>query len=437
MRVAMIGSGYVGLVAGACLARCGVLTCCVDRELRRIESLQRCQVPIYEPGLTELITESVQAAKLSFSTDLAAAVAQAEVVFIAVGTPSYSTQGDTDLSFVNDAARELAPHLSGYTVVAIKSTVPVGCGHRIKKLIQQINPAADFTVCANPEFLREGSAIHDFTRPYRIVLGLDNDQRAAALLTELYRRLTDRPIVITSLQSAELIKYAANAFLASKIAFINQISDLCESVGADVRDVACGIGLDDRIGHQFLQVGPGYGGSCFPKDITALAAMAGEYGRRLSLVEATHTANEQRKQSMVERVIQACDGAIAGLAIAVLGVTFKPDTDDIRESPAMTIIPALQQLGAQLQVFDPAGMRQAAQQLSGISWKSNAYQALKDVDAAVIVTDWDEFRRLDLTKVRELMRYPVVVDLRNLYDPAEMARNGLRYSCLGRPGVAS
>lgn len=436
MRVAMIGSGYVGLVSGACLAQCGVLTCCVDQDPRRIESLQRGQVPIYEPGLTELITAGVQAAKLSFSTDLAAAVAQADVVFIAVGTPSYHTQGGADLSFVHNAVRELAPQLSGYTTVAIKSTVPVGCGHRIKELIQQLNPTADFTVCANPEFLREGSAIYDFTKPYRIVLGLDDDQRAASVMTELYRRLTDRPIVITSLQSAELVKYAANAFLASKLAFINQISDLCEKVGADVHDVARGIGLDDRIGHQFLQVGPGYGGSCFPKDVTALIAIAKECGQRLSIVEATHTANEQRKQNMIERIIQACGGAIAGLTIAVLGVTFKPDTDDIRESPAMTIIPALQQLGAQLQVFDPAGMKQAAQQLSGISWKDNAYHALKDVDAAVIVTDWNEFRQLDLTKVRELMRYPVVVDLRNLYDPAEMARNGLRYSCLGRPGIA-
>jgi UDPglucose 6-dehydrogenase len=435
MRIAMIGVGYVGLVTGACFSEFGVETVCVDRDHERIAALRRGTIPIYEPGLEDLVVKNVKAGRLFFETDLTAAVKGAAAIFIAVGTPSRRGDGHADLSFVYGAAAEIARALpaGASTVVVTKSTVPVGTGREVERIIRQARPDADIDVVSNPEFLREGSAIEDFMRPNRVVIGTQSE-RARAVMRALYRPLflIETPMVMTSLETSELIKYAANAFLAVKITFINEIADLCEQVGADVHDVAKGIGLDNRIGKKFLHAGPGYGGSCFPKDTLALAKTAQDAGAPLRLVEATIDVNDRRKRSMAQRVISACGGSVTGLRIGVLGVTFKPNTDDMRDAPSLDIIPALQEAGAIIAAYDPAGMHEAAKLLPGVIWADGAYDALKGADAAVIVTEWNEFRMLDLRRAVELLRRPIMVDLRNVFNPREASLAGLAYLGIGR-----
>ncbi|MDR3517954.1 MAG: UDP-glucose/GDP-mannose dehydrogenase family protein [Azospirillaceae bacterium] len=434
MRIAMIGTGYVGLVSGACFSEFGVDTVCVDKDTSKIDRLNRGEIPIYEPGLDELVAKNVKAGRLSFSTDLATAVGGADAVFIAVGTPSRRGDGHADLSYVYAAAAEIAQNLRGYTVVVTKSTVPVGTGREVARIIRQTRPEAEFDIASNPEFLREGSAISDFLRPDRVVIGTDSD-RARAVMRALYRPLylIETPIVMTSPETAELIKYAANTFLATKITFINEIADLCERVGADVHDVARGIGLDGRIGRKFLHPGPGYGGSCFPKDTLALVRTAQLYDSPLRIVETVVEVNDTRKKSMARRIIQACGGDVTGKAVAVLGVTFKPNTDDMRDSASLDIIPVLQQAGASVRAFDPAGMAEAARLLPGVAWCDDAYGALAGADVVAILTEWNEFRALDLKRARSLMKQPIMVDLRNIYNPDEMEMAGFVYSSIGRP----
>ncbi|MFN7174820.1 MAG: UDP-glucose dehydrogenase family protein [Thermaurantiacus tibetensis] len=433
MRVAMIGAGYVGLVSGACFADFGHVVTLVDVDAGRIERLKMGEMPIYEPGLEDLVAANVRAGRLAFTTDLAEAMAGAEAVFIAVGTPSRRGDGHADLSFVHAAARDLAANLAGFTVVVTKSTVPVGTGDEVERIIREARPDADVAVASNPEFLREGAAIGDFKRPDRIVLGIE-DPRAEATLRELYRPLflNEAPILVTRRRTAELIKYAANAFLATKIAFINEMADLCEKVGANVQEVARGIGLDNRIGAKFLNAGPGYGGSCFPKDTRALIQTAEDHGVPLRIVEAAVKANDLRKRAMGRKVIQACGGDVRGLTLAILGLTFKPGTDDMREAPSIAIIQALQDAGARIVAHDPAGMEQARHVLADVTYAADPYAALDGADAMVLVTEWDQFRALDLARVRRLLRQPVVVDLRNIYRPEEMARHGFRYTGVGR-----
>ncbi|HZB90282.1 MAG TPA: UDP-glucose/GDP-mannose dehydrogenase family protein [Stellaceae bacterium] len=436
MRIAMIGTGYVGLVSGACFSEFGVNVTCVDKDAAKIERLGRGEIPIYEPGLDQVVESNRRAGRLAFTTDLAAAVAGADAVFIAVGTPSRRGDGHADLTYVFGAAEEIARALTGYAVVVTKSTVPVGTGRRVAEIIRRTRPDAQFDMVSNPEFLREGSAIQDFMRPDRVVIGAESD-RAREILRELYRPLylIETPLIFTAIETAELIKYAANSFLATKISFINEIADLCETLGADVQDVAKGIGLDGRIGRKFLHAGPGYGGSCFPKDCLALVRTAQEAGAPVTLVETTVKVNETRKERMAARVIRACGGSVERKTIAVLGLTFKPNTDDMRDSPSLTLIPALRRAGAEIRAFDPEGMAEAKKLLDGITFCNGAYDAMEGADALVIVTEWNEFRALDLKRVRALLRSPTVIDLRNIYKPADMAEAGFYYFSIGRRSV--
>jgi UDPglucose 6-dehydrogenase len=430
----MIGTGYVGLVSGACFSEFGVDVVCVDKDEDKIEGLLQHRMPIYEPGLEALVADNVKGRRLSFTTDLASAVASADAVFIAVGTPSRRGDGHADLSYVYEAAREIALAMKGYTVVVTKSTVPVGTGREVERIIREARPDAEFDVVSNPEFLREGSAINDFMRPDRVVLGTDSE-RARAVMKQLYRvlYLIETPMVFTSLETSELIKYAANTFLAAKITFINEIADLCEAVGADVHDVARGIGLDGRIGKKFLHAGPGYGGSCFPKDTLALVRTARDKGAPLRIVETVVSINDERKRRMADKVISACGGSVEGKTIAVLGLTFKPNTDDMRDSPSVSIVPALVRAGATIQAFDPEGMDEARKLLTDVTFCDDAYGTLEGADALVIITEWNEFRALDLARVRAALKQPIIVDLRNIYVPSEMAAAGFEYTSIGRP----
>jgi UDPglucose 6-dehydrogenase len=433
----MIGVGYVGLVSGACFSEFGVDVVCVDKDADKIERLRRGEIPIYEPGLEAMVRDNKQAGRLSFTTDLQDTVAKADAVFIAVGTPSRRGDGHADLSYVFAAAEEIANALDGYTVVVNKSTVPVGTGREVEAIIHNIRKDVDFDVVSNPEFLREGSAINDFMRPYRVVIGVETD-RARSLIRQLYSPLylIETPILFTRRETAELIKYAANAFLATKITYINEIADLCEKVGADVHDVAKGMGLDGRIGRKFLHPGPGYGGSCFPKDTLALVRTAQEVDVSLGIIEHVVAANDARKKHMAERIITACGGTVENLTIAVLGLTFKPNTDDMRDSPSLEVIPALQVAGATVRAFDPEGMGEAKALLDDVVWCTDAYDAVKDAHALAIMTEWNEFRALDLDRVKSLLRKPVLVDLRNVYDPARMKAAGFEYFSIGRPDSA-
>jgi UDPglucose 6-dehydrogenase len=433
MRVAMIGTGYVGLVSGACFADFGHTVTCIDKDKAKIERLRAGVMPIYEPGLEALVERNVREGRLFFATDGAQAIRQAEAVFIAVGTPSRRGDGYADLTYVHAAAEEIAGLIDGFTVVVTKSTVPVGTGDEIEAILKRVNPDADVAVVSNPEFLREGSAIEDFKRPDRVVVGMADD-RARAVMIELYRplNLNGVPMVVTDRRTSELIKYAANAFLAMKVTYINEMADLCERVGADVQQVAKGIGLDNRIGPKFLHAGPGYGGSCFPKDTRALARTAQDAGSPLRLVETTTEINDARKRAMAGKVAQALGGDVAGKTIAVLGLTFKPNTDDMRDAPALDIVPALQALGAKVQAFDPEG-HEARQLLAGVDFKPGPYEAVEGADAVVILTEWDQFRALDLDRLKDLMGAPVIVDLRNVYRSEEVRARGFAYSSLGRP----
>jgi UDPglucose 6-dehydrogenase len=436
MKIAMIGAGYVGLVSGACFSEFGVTVTCVDKDGERIARLRGGEIPIFEPGLDDLVARNAQAGRLAFSSDLPAAVAGADAVFIAVGTPSRRGDGHADLTYVHAAAREIAQALTGYAVVVTKSTVPVGTGREVARIIHETNPQAAFDVVSNPEFLREGSAINDFMRPDRIVIGAEGD-RAQELMRQLYRPLylIETPILFTSLETAELVKYAANAFLATKITFINEIADVCEAVGADVHDVARGIGLDGRIGRKFLHPGPGFGGSCFPKDTQALARTAEQVGAPMRIVETVVAVNDARKRKMAQRIRVACGGSVAGKTVAVLGLTFKPNTDDMREAPSLVILPGLQHDGATVRVFDPEGMDEARKLMPDLVYCKDAYEAMTGADALVILTEWNEFRSLNLAQIRERLRQPIVVDMRNVYGPADMAAAGLIYHGIGRPKV--
>jgi UDPglucose 6-dehydrogenase len=433
MRVAMIGSGYVGLVSGACFADFGHDVVCVDKDPGKIDRLNRGVMPIYEPGLEALVAGNARAGRLTFTTDLITGIAGAEAIFIAVGTPSRRGDGHADLSYVYAAAREIAAAIKGYTVVITKSTVPVGTGDEVERIIREANPAAEFAVVSNPEFLREGAAIGDFKRPDRIVVGTE-DARARDVMTELYRPLflNQSPILFTGRRTAELIKYAANAFLATKITFINEVADLCEAVGADVQDVARGIGLDNRIGSKFLNAGPGYGGSCFPKDTLALVKTAQDAGAPVRIIETVAAVNDQRKRAMAKKVIALAGGDVRGKTVAVLGLTFKPNTDDMRDSPAIAVIQALQDAGAHIRAFDPEGAEQAQLVLTGVDYAANPYDCLTGADVAVLVTEWDVFRALDMDRVKSVMKTPAIADLRNVYRPEEMARRGIAYTSIGR-----
>jgi UDPglucose 6-dehydrogenase len=436
MRIAMVGTGYVGLVSGACFSEFGLEVVCVDKDAGKIARLKEGKVPIFEPGLDALIADNVKAGRLGFSTELAAAVNDADAVFIAVGTPSRRGDGFADLRYVYEAAGEIAAALKRHAVVITKSTVPVGTGREVRRIIRAARPDASFDVVSNPEFLREGSAINDFMRPDRVVIGAEAEE-TREVMRALYRPLylNETPILFTSLETAELIKYASNGFLAAKISFINELADLCEKVGADVQDVARGIGLDGRIGRKFLHPGPGYGGSCFPKDTLALVRLAQEAGAPLRLVETVVEVNARRKARMAEKVIESCGGSVAGKVIAVLGLTFKPNTDDMRESPSLEIVPALLSAGATLRVFDPEGMEEAKKLLEGVQWCAGAYETMAGADALAIITEWNEFRALDLARIKALLKEPVVIDFRNIYNPAEMAAAGFRYACIGRPAA--
>jgi UDPglucose 6-dehydrogenase len=430
----MIGTGYVGLVSGACFADFGHDVICVDKDASKIERLERGEIPIFEPGLEALVAENVRAGRLSFTTDLASAIPDADAVFIAVGTPSRRGDGFADLSFVFTAAEEIARSMRGYTVVVTKSTVPVGTGSEVEDIIRRERPDLDFSVVSNPEFLREGAAIEDFKHPDRVVVGAE-DERAQEVMRELYRPLfiNETPIVFTNRATSELIKYAANAFLATKITFINEMADLCEKVGANVQEVARGIGLDRRIGSKFLHAGPGYGGSCFPKDTLALVRTAQSVGAPSKIVEAVVDINDRRKQHMAERIVAAAGGSVEGKTIAVLGLTFKPNTDDMRDAPSLDIIPALQAAGATVRAFDPAGMHEAEKFLNGVVFCDGVYQTLEGADVVALVTEWDEFRALDIERLKSLMKSPVMVDLRNVYRPAQMRERGVEYYSIGRP----
>jgi UDPglucose 6-dehydrogenase len=429
----MIGTGYVGLVSGTCFSEFGHDVICVDKDAAKIDKLNSGEMPIFEPGLETMVASNAKAGRLAFTTVLKDAVKGADAVFIAVGTPSGEDNGGADLVYVKGAAEEIAAALDGYTLVVTKSTVPVGTGRELEAIIRDVNPDADFDVVSNPEFLREGSAINDFMRPDRVVIGTTSD-RARDRMKQLYRPLflIETPILFTRRPTAELIKYAANAFLATKISFINEIADLCEVVDADVHDVARGIGLDGRIGSKFLHPGPGYGGSCFPKDTLALARTAAEVGTPMRIVEAVTTVNDARKERMAEKITAACGGSVDGKAIAVLGLTFKPNTDDMREAPSLNIIAGLKKGGASVRVFDPEGMDEAKTMLDGVDWCSDSYDAVTGVDAVAIVTEWNEFRALDLDRIKSLMKVPVMVDLRNIYNPKELAEAGFQYTCVGR-----
>jgi len=433
MRIAMIGSGYVGLVSGVCFADFGHDVVCIDKDEAKIAQLEAGHMPIYEPGLKDIVAKNVRDGRLSFTTDLAKGVEGARAVFIAVGTPSRRGDGYADLSYVYAAAKEIAAHADDDAVVVTKSTVPVGTGDEVERIVREVRPNSNIAVVSNPEFLREGAAIADFKHPDRIVIGAD-DARAREVMQEAYRPLylNNQPILFMARRTAELTKYAANAFLATKITFINEIADLCEATGANVQDVARGIGLDNRIGRKFLHAGPGYGGSCFPKDTLALVKTGHDAGAPLRIVETVVAINDQRKRAMARKVIAACGGSVRGKTIALLGLTFKPNTDDMRDAPSLMIIPALQDNGAIIRAYDPEGMAQAKSVLENVEFAQSAYAAIEGADALVLVTEWDAFRALDLAKVKQLLKEPVVVDLRNVYRPDEMARHGFTYVSVGR-----
>lgn len=433
MRITMIGAGYVGLVSGACFADFGHQVCCVDRDAEKLAMLKLGKIPIYEPGLDDLVTTNTAQGRLRFDDNLADAVSQSDVVFIAVGTPSRRGDGHADLSFVYDAAAEVGRALKGFTVVVTKSTVPVGTGDEVERIIREQNSAADFAVVSNPEFLREGSAIEDFKRPDRIIVGTDAE-RAKAVMGEIYRPLSLNvaPIFYTSRRTAELTKYAGNAFLAMKITFINEIADLCERLGADVQDVARGIGMDNRIGAKFLHAGPGYGGSCFPKDTLALVKTAQDAASPVRLIETTVSINDQRKRAMARKVVEACGGSVRGKTIGILGLTFKPNTDDMRDAPSLAIIQALKDAGASIKAYDPVGMEQARKMIEGIAFGESAYAVADGAHAIVIVTEWNAFRSLDLKRLRAVMATPVMVDLRNVYRGEDVVKEGIAYSSVGR-----
>ena len=435
MHVAMIGTGYVGLVSGACFADFGHTVTCIDKDAAKIASLNSGGIPIYEPGLDLLVAQNVKAGRLFFSTDAAEAVRKADAVFIGVGTPSRRGDGYADLTYVYAAAKEIAGLVEGFTVVVTKSTVPVGTGDEIEAIFKRVRPSADVAIVSNPEFLREGAAIEDFKRPDRVVVG-SQEPRAQAIMRELYRPLylNETPILFTSRRTSELIKYAANAFLALKITYINEMADLCEAVGADVQQVARGIGLDGRIGGKFLNAGPGYGGSCFPKDTIALVRTARDAGAPVELVETTVKVNDERKRAMARKVIKALGGEAKGKTVGVLGLTFKPNTDDMRDAPSLAIIPALQDKGAKVQAFDPEG-HEARQMLTGVDFKDDPYDVAAGADVLVIITEWDQFRALDLDRIKLIMNAPVMVDLRNIYKPDDMRARGFAYASVGRAAV--
>jgi UDPglucose 6-dehydrogenase len=433
MRIAMIGSGYVGLVSGACFADFGHTVVCVDKDASKIERLEQGIMPIYEPGLDTLVASNVKAGRLMFTTDLAAGIEGAEAVFIAVGTPSRRGDGHADLTYVYAAAREIAQAIKSYVVVVNKSTVPVGTGDEVERVIREERPDAEFAVVSNPEFLREGAAIGDFKRPDRIVVGTEDD-RAREVMTELYRPLfiNQSPLLFMGRRSAEVTKYAANAFLATKITFINEMADLCEAVGGNVQDVARGIGMDGRIGSKFLHAGPGYGGSCFPKDTLALIKTAQDAGSPVRIVETVAAVNEERKRRMAGKVIRLAGGSVAGKTVAIIGLTFKPNTDDMRDAPSIAIIEELQKAGAIIRAHDPEGTDQARMVLKDVQYFDTPYEAFEGADVAAIVTEWEAFRALDLARIKSLMKTPAIADLRNIYRPAEMARHGFAYLAVGR-----
>lgn len=435
MKIAMIGTGYVGLVSGACFADFGNQVVCVDKDAGKIAALARGEIPIFEPGLDDLVAANVRAGRLDFTTTLTKAVGDADAVFIAVGTPSRRGDGHADLAYVYTAAREIAAAIKGFTVVVTKSTVPVGTGDEVERLIHETNPQADVVVASNPEFLREGAAIRDFKFPDRIVVGTD-DERARKVLGDIYRPLSlnQAPIMFTARRTAEMIKYAANAFLATKITFINEMADLAERVGVNIQEVARGIGLDNRIGTKFLHAGPGFGGSCFPKDTRALLKIALDHDVPLRIVDAVLAVNENRKRAMARKVAVTLGGQLRGKTIAVLGLTFKPDTDDMREAPSIPLVTGLLDMGARVRAFDPAGMSQAQSELPDIEYCDDAYACAKDADALVIVTEWVQFRALDLKRLRDDMRQPVIVDLRNIYRREDVEAAGFTYESVGRPG---
>ncbi|MBO6758317.1 MAG: UDP-glucose/GDP-mannose dehydrogenase family protein [Roseibium sp.] len=433
MRVAMIGTGYVGLVSGACFADFGHVVTCIDKDASKISALNDGQIPIYEPGLQQLVAKNVAEERLYFSTEAAEAVRSADAVFIAVGTPARRGDGHADLSYVFQAAEEIAGLLDGFTVVVTKSTVPVGTGDEVEAIIARTNPHAEFEVVSNPEFLREGAAINDFKRPDRVVVGTD-DERAAKVMRELYRPLylNETPILVTQRRTSELIKYAANAFLAVKITFINEIADLCEKVGANVQEVSRGIGLDNRIGSKFLHAGPGYGGSCFPKDTLALSKIGADADTELKIVNSVIEVNARRKRRMADKVIAFLGGDVAGLTIALLGLSFKPNTDDMREAPSIDIVSRLQEAGARIRAFDPVSMDEAGHMMRDVLFCDGPYHAIENADAVVIVTEWDQFRALDLERVKTSLKAPNVIDLRNIYDPSDMKARGFSYASIGR-----
>ncbi len=433
MRIGVIGTGYVGLVSGTCFAEFGVDVVCIDNDTSKIDALNKGEIPIYEPGLEDLVAKQVEAGRIKFSTDLKDAVQGSDAIFIAVGTPSRVEDGHADMSYVHQAVREVAEYLEGYTVIVNKSTVPVGTAREVEAIIRKANPDADFDVCSNPEFLREGAAINDFMRPDRVVVGTDSE-RAVKVMRELYRPLfiNETPMVVTTPETSETIKYAGNAFLAMKITFINEIANLCEKTGANVQDVARGIGLDGRIGSKFLHAGPGYGGSCFPKDTLALTQIGQKYGAPQRIIETVVDINSQRQRDMAEKVIDICDGDVKGKRIGVLGVSFKPGTDDVREAPSLVIIPILQEAGAVIAAYDPVAMDEAAHHLSDVQWCENAYEAAKDADVLVIITEWNEFRALDLDRIEVLMKEKRIVDLRNIYKSSDMEAREFHYISIGR-----
>jgi len=434
MRVTMIGAGYVGLVSGACFADFGHTVTCVDKDPGKIERLEKGVMPIYEPGLAELVASNVKEGRLFFSLDAREAIKNADAVFIAVGTPSRRGDGHADLSYVYAAAKEIAEHMDGFTVVVTKSTVPVGTGDEVEDIIRKTRPDAKFAVVSNPEFLREGAAISDFKRPDRVVVGTDNEE-ARERMRELYRPLflNETPMLFTERRTSELIKYAANAFLAVKITFINEMADLCEKVGANVQDVSKGIGLDNRIGKKFLHAGPGYGGSCFPKDTLALTKTANDAGSPVRIVDTVVEVNAARKKAMANRIIKAMGGSVKGKTIGILGLAFKPNTDDMRDAPSLDIIPALQAAGARVKAYDPESMHEAGKMLTDVDFCDGPYHAIDGADAMVLITEWDQFRALDFDRVKKLLKNPVVVDLRNVYQPADMQRRGFSYTSVGRP----
>ena len=438
MRVTIIGTGYVGLVSGACLSDFGHIVTCVDKDASKIERLRQRRIPIFEPGLEAIVERNTRAKRLFFTSKTAPAVSAAEVVMLAVGTPARRGDGLADVSFVMEAARELTPALKDRAVVVTKSTVPIGTGDEVEALIRKLRPQARFSVVSNPEFLREGAAIEDFKRPDRIVVGVE-DEQARAVMSELYRPLfiNETPILFTDRRTAELIKYASNAFLATKITFINEMANLCEKVGANVQDVARGMGLDRRIGSKFLHAGPGFGGSCFPKDTSALTAIAAAHAAPSRIVETVIAVNEARQRAMADKVVDACGGSVRGKRLAILGLTFKPNTDDMREAPSLVILPALGAKGAEVRAYDPAGMEAARALIPGLATTPDPYSCVDGADALIILTEWDQFRALDLDRVKAALRGNVIVDLRNIYQPADMAARGFHYVSVGRPSLPS